>query len=152
MFETINDIKPEKNDSRMLGALAYAGAIIIGVFAPLLIYLLAKDDKFARFHGLQMLLTEIILLTVCMVVFMVGWIAWMLMFFMFPIGASTMPGDGAVFGLLFFVIFIIFFLIMIIFMLAGFLWLLLKIYLAYLAYQGKAFRLPFVTKFVLKNI
>jgi len=145
MFETINDIKPEKNDSRMLGALAYAGAILIGVFAPLLIYLLAKDDKFARFHGLQMLLTEIILLTVCMVVFMVGWIAWMLMFFMFPIGASTMPGDGAAFG-------IIFFLIMIIFMLAGFLWLLLKIYLAYLAYQGKAFRLPFVTKFVLKNI
>ena len=113
MFEVI-DIEPQENDSRMLGALAYAGAIFIGFLAPLLIYLLAREDRFAKFHALQSLILSVVLFVVIMIVAV------------FTLGL----------GLLLLVP----------------LYLVLYLYLAYLAYQGQAFSVPYVTDFVLKNI
>ncbi|ODS36605.1 MAG: hypothetical protein A7316_02375 [Candidatus Altiarchaeales archaeon WOR_SM1_86-2] len=127
MFEEIKDIKPEKDDSRMLGAIAYAGSILISLLAPLLIYLIAREDKFARFHALQ----SLILGAALIVVFIVLWV------FITIIAVVTF-GLGAVLYLL-----------LILLALAA---LVLYLYCAYLAYEGKAFQLPYITDFVLKNI
>jgi uncharacterized membrane protein len=127
MFETIENIKPEKNDSKILGAIAYAGSIFLSFLAPLLIYLLAKEDKFARFHALQSLIIGV----VTAVLFIVLWVlAMVITVVTFGIGA----------------------LLFIFFIPAGLIFLLLYLYWAYLAYQGKAFTVPYVTEFVLKNI
>jgi len=146
MFEVIEDIKPEKNDSKVLGALAYIGTVFLGVamsyfaiIVPLLIYLFARDDKFARFHALQCLIVTFILIVISMIVFTLFWLLWMLGIILSAAGDSP-------------VIFAMFPLFFLIFALPGIILLLLYIYWAYLAYQGKAFRLPFVTKFVLKNL
>ena len=126
MFETI-DIKPEKNDSKMLGAIAYAGSILVSFLAPLVIYLIAKDDKFARFHALQSLIIGVAILVLSIVLWV---ILIMITFITLGIG-----------GILF-----------ILFLPAGLIVLALYLYWAYLAYEGKAFRVPYITDFVLKNI
>lgn len=127
MFETIESIKPEKNDSKILGAIAYAGSIFISFLAPLLIYLLAKEDKFARFHALQSLIIGILMA----VLFIALWVFFMII-------AVVTFGYGALLFIFFIPVCLIF--------------LLLYLYLAYLAYQGQAFTVPYVTEFVLKNI
>ena len=127
MFETIENIKPEKNDSKILGAIAYAGSIFISFLAPLLIYLLAKEDKFARFHALQSLIIGV----VTAVLFIALWV------FAMVVTVVTF-GIGA--------------LLFIFFIPVGLIFVLLYLYWAYLAYQGKAFTVPYVTDFVLKNI
>ena len=57
MFESAK-IKPAEKDSKVLGAVVYLCSIFgfMGFLIPVLIFVIAKDDKFARFHALQSLL------------------------------------------------------------------------------------------------
>lgn len=51
-------IKPARKDSKVLGAVVYLCSIFsfLGILVPVLVFLIAKEDKFARFHALQALL------------------------------------------------------------------------------------------------
>lgn len=49
----MEDIKPKKKDSNLIAALAYIGTFGLGIFAPVLIYILIKDDRYVRFHALH---------------------------------------------------------------------------------------------------
>jgi len=52
MFEGFG-IKPEKKNSTILAGIAYFGSLILPLLAPLIIYLISKNDRYARFHAVQ---------------------------------------------------------------------------------------------------
>ncbi|ODS41007.1 MAG: hypothetical protein A7315_15385 [Candidatus Altiarchaeales archaeon WOR_SM1_79] len=52
MFETLN-IEPGKKNSILLAAIAYFGNFILPVLAPIIVYLISKEDKYAKFHAIQ---------------------------------------------------------------------------------------------------
>jgi len=54
MFEKL-DIKPEKENTILLTGIAYFGNFILPILAPIIIYLISKEDKYARFHAVQSL-------------------------------------------------------------------------------------------------
>jgi uncharacterized membrane protein len=52
MFERLG-IKPEKKNSTILAGTAYFGNLILPLLAPLIIYFISKNDRYARFHAVQ---------------------------------------------------------------------------------------------------
>lgn len=121
-------IKPEAKDSAILAALPY----VLGWLVALLIYLIAKEDRYARYHALQSLLFGLALTLVLTVVGTVGFILYLPVFFL-------------TFGLANFVLMPVMMLVMLCLFLSGF-------YFAYLAYQGRAFMLPYVGKMTLEHV
>lgn len=121
-------ITPEAKDSTMLAALSYA----LGWFVAILVYLIAKEDKYARYHALQSLLLGLALSAVYTIAAVVGFIIYI------PIFILT-------FGLANFVLIPLIMLAMLCMFLLGF-------YLAYLAYKGRAFMLPYIGKMALEHI
>ncbi len=122
-------ISYSSGDSRLLSALCYAGFLlgIVGVLVSFLVYVTQKGDRYARFHALQSMgLTAFYL--VASIVLM---IPAMLLFFL-------------TFGMAMFVI-------MPIFLLLGLAMLGASLYFAYLAYNGRAFKLPILCNFALKH-
>lgn len=52
MFERLG-IKPEKKNSTLLAGTAYFGNFILPFIAPLIVYFISKNDRYARFHAAQ---------------------------------------------------------------------------------------------------
>jgi len=121
-------IEPKKKDSTVLAAIAYVLNIIVAV----LIYLIAKEDKYARFHALQAILFSLVISAVAMVLAILGFIVYVPVFIV-TFGLSNLVLIPAVF-------------LVILALLA------VNLYLAYMAYQGRAFMLPFVGKIAKDHI
>jgi uncharacterized membrane protein len=117
-------------DANVAAALGY----IIGILG-LINFLIEKESKFVKFHGIQSVLYSVSI----GVVFTVVWIV----LFVFSLILSTVSDVlgmimGLITGLLFFAFFIA--------MLGG------LIYAAYKAYQGQMFKLPIVGNFAEKIV
>ena len=54
MFEKL-EIKPEKENSILLATIAYFENFILPILAPIIVYLISKENKYAKFHALQSL-------------------------------------------------------------------------------------------------
>ncbi len=136
LFENIPKIKAKKKDSKALGALAYLpfGQLII----PILIYILTKNDKYVRFHALNAIGFQLLMMVVGVIVFIVYFIS----IFASVILAAVTGG----LGILILPIIWIFIMGVIFGSFA------LSIYFMYLAYKGKAFNIPIVTIRVLDHI
>jgi len=84
------------NDSKLFGALAYFLSIITGI----VVYLMKKDDSYARFHAMQSILAGIAIIVVAIVLFIVeiilaiipivGWILSLLLGFVFYLGVFVL--------------------------------------------------------------
>ncbi len=84
------------NDSKLFGALAYFFSILTGI----LVYLMKKDDSYARFHAMQSILTGIAIIILAIVLFIVqiilaiipvlGWILSLLLGFVFYVGVFVL--------------------------------------------------------------
>ena len=77
-------IAPKSKDSTILAALPY----VLGTLVAVLVFLLAKDDKFARYHALQAILFQFALVPVwlcVMVIYMASFITFIGPFFLFPL-------------------------------------------------------------------
>lgn len=140
IFKEIPDIKAERKDSVILGALAYLpfGALLL----PMAIYLLSKDDRFSRLHALN-----------AIGIYAVVWLVGATIFA--PISVLhinamllTVPTNGLSIS----VWAPVFLLIWLVLMIAAFCFLALMAYCMYLAYQGKAFSIPLVTSRILKYV
>ena len=121
-------LQPKQKDSAILAALPY----ILGWIVGLLIYLIAKEDKYARYHALQAILFGICLSLATAVIILLGFVIYI------PVFVVT-------FGLSNCIVIPLFFLLV-------FCLLAVNLYFAYLAYKGKAFMLPFIGKIALDHI
>lgn len=132
-FLTINPgIKPQKKDSNVLGAIAYLpfGSLLI----PLIIYLVAKEDKYVRYHALNALGFDIALMVLGIVFGVIGFVL------IFGIIFLAMATSGLGF-ILFPVVWLLVFTM-------GGVKLALSLYFMYLSYNGNAFEIPVVTKYI----
>jgi len=137
-------IKAPKPDSTVIGAIAY----IIG-FYSILIFLLAKDDKFARFHALQALLLDLVFFLASSIVGSVVAIAFFAaMVFGFVATFATVVGI-VTFPLIFIALFVISF---VVFVPLSLLPLLFRLYLAYEAFNGRSPMVPKIGKMALEHI
>lgn len=130
LLEIDETIKPKKKDSTLLGALAYLP--VGGFIVPLIIYIVSKEDKFARYNALNALGFDLLLMVLSFVfggVFIV--VVWGMMFL-----ALLTSGIA--------LILIPFMYLLLIGL--GLLVLALSIYFMYLAYNGKAVIIPLVSK------
>ncbi len=81
------------NDSKLFGALAYFLSIITGI----VVFVMKKDDSYAKFHAMQSILVGIVVIVLSIVVFIVqiilaiipilGWILSILIGLVFYLGA-----------------------------------------------------------------
>ena len=115
-------IAPKSKDSTILGALPY----VLGTLVAVLVFLLAKDDKFARFHALQALLFQFALIPV--------WLCVMVIYF---ISFFTFIGPFLMFPFIF---------------LGAICVMLFNFYMAYKAFQGESLMLPGLGNVVLDHI
>jgi len=115
-------LKPGKKDSTMLAALPYVFGMVVG----LLIYLLAKDDKFARYHALQAIMFDIAVIPIFMVEIV-----------LYVVLMITIIGAFIMWGVIF---------------LTAMALLVFRLYMAYSAYQGKAIMLPYLGKMALEKV
>jgi len=121
-------IKPEGKDSTLLAAIPYILGLVVGI----LIYLIAKEDKYARYHALQSVVFGLAFSVVFGAIAIVGFVIYI------PIFLAT-------FGLANFVVIPLF-------LLFGLGTFVLNLYFAYSAYQGKAFMLPYLGKFTKEHL
>jgi len=115
-------LKPGKKDSTILAALPY----IFGMVVALLIYLLSKDDKFAKYHALQSLMFDICVIPV--------FIAEFILYFVLFI---TIIGAFAMWGVI---------------ILTSLTLLVFRLYMAYNAYQGKSLMIPRIGEIALEKV
>jgi len=115
-------IKPGKKDSVILAALPY----ILGWVVALIVYLVAKEDRYARYHALQSIMFDVCM----MAVFMVEFVVYVLLFI-------TIIGAFLMWGVIFLTVIAAFF---------------VRLYMAYRAYKGGAFMLPGIGKMALEHI
>ena len=134
LFQKVPEIKAEKKDSTLLGAIAYLpmGRLIV----PLLIVLLAKEDRFAKFHGLNSLGIDLAMILIGFVLSPILLMCWLFMMLLVPLttGIATLiwiPIFFILIGLLAFGQLALF---------------VLYLYFMYLAHNGDAFRIPFITE------
>ncbi|MBI5158810.1 hypothetical protein HY992_01680 [Candidatus Micrarchaeota archaeon] len=113
--------KPAQKDSLALAALSY-----IFPLAALLVFILSKEDKYARFHALQALILDIAF-----------YVAWMALIIITMISIVTIVCYFILVPLLF----VFFF---------GFL--AYKFYCAWRAFKGTEFEIPRVTKIALEHM
>ena len=118
------DIKPKQKDSNMLAAISYVLHLIVAV----LVYLIAKEDRYARYHALQAILLSIAISAVALIC-----VVLYIPVFIFTLGFANLV------------------LIPLIFLLV-FCMLAFNIYLAYMAYNGRAFMLPFIGKIAAEHV
>jgi len=129
LFEEVKGIKAGKDeDSKLYAAACYAGYVLglLGFLVSGFVYVTKKNDKYARFHAMQSAVFSLVMFAVAFVVMIPLMILAMIPF----VGIISM------FGM----------------MVVALVFLGLDLYLAYMAYQGKAFGLPLVADFVLKQI
>jgi uncharacterized membrane protein len=123
----LSDIKPEKKDSNLLAALAYIGNFGLGIVAPLLIYILVKDDRYVRFHALHSIFFLLLLMCLNIIIFPIFFLA------MFLTRTSV----------IFFILFPTLFAINV----------LPLLYFAYSAYRARRFSSPhFITRLALEHL
>lgn len=103
------------SDSKLFGALAYLLSIITGI----IVYLMKKDDPYARFHAMQSILTGVVLI--------VGGIVLAIVFIVLAI----IPVVGLIIGSLLSLVYDLVVLV---------LWL----FLMWKAYSGEKFKLPII--------
>ena len=115
-------LKPGKKDSTILAALPYIFGMVVG----LLIYLLAKDDKFARYHALQSILFDI-----CAIPIFMAEIIIYVVLMITIIGAIVMWG---------------------VIILTSLTLLVFRLYMAYNAYQGKSLMIPRIGEIALEKV
>jgi len=115
-------IKPPKKDSTILAALPYILSVMVGV----IIYLIAKDDKFSRFHALQSIMFDIALMPI-----------FFLEFIIYVILMITIIGAFVMWFVILFTA------------LAAFLF---RLYMAYSAFQGESPMIPVIGKMALERI
>jgi uncharacterized Tic20 family protein len=139
LFEKMPGITAQKKDSKTIGALAYLP--VAGLIVPAIIYIVSKEDKYVKFHALNALGFQLGL-TVLATVFGI-------LMFVFQI-ASMLLGL-VTFGASAFITSIIFFLIWIFAILFIGVFFFISLYFMYLAYEGKAFQIPYITEFVMKH-
>ena len=128
---------PTKSDSRLLAAVSYLSGIFgLPILVPLIIYLISKEDRYARFHALQALLFQLVLLVLGIGIIVLLWLVSILLFFIAPIASSL----------------VMCLMIPIIILLVVVGYLLLPLYFAYQAYQGVPFMLPGIGGIALQNV
>ncbi|MDD5337572.1 MAG: DUF4870 domain-containing protein [Candidatus ainarchaeum sp.] len=115
-----------ENDSNLMAALSYI-INLIGLPVSIVLYLVKKEDSFVRFHALQATALWVAL-------FLIGIIAMVLLV---VISVVTM-GFGGILGICVLPL--------------GLIFLLLDLYLAYLAYQGQKYKIPVIGDFVEKYV
>lgn len=115
-------IKPPKKDSNIIAALPY----IFGILVALLVYLLAKDDKFARYHALQSLLLDIVIIPVFFIEYILAFVL-----------LITVIGYLVMWFVILGTIICVF---------------LFRLYMAYNAFQGRSLMIPYLGKAVLNYI
>ncbi|MBU0586036.1 DUF4870 domain-containing protein [Candidatus Micrarchaeota archaeon] len=128
---------PMEKDSRIIAAFSY----LFGLLICVLIYLIKKEDRFVRFHAVQAIILDVVVMIAGTLLFVIAWA------FMFA-GMISIPlivgsADNAASGL----------------MLApfGLIWVglmvgmgaivILRLYCAYRAFSGDFFRLPIIGAF-----
>jgi uncharacterized membrane protein len=116
-------LSPSKNDSKILAAISY----LFGTIVSLIIYLLAKEDKWLRFHALQALVFDIAFVAVYMVIVVLAF-------------ATTFATMGV--GL---ICVLPLFLVIPAYMLA-------KLWWAYRSFKGEHFETPYISDIVKKNL
>lgn len=121
------DIKPEEGSSRLLAALPY----LLGWLIGLIIFLVARD-RYAKFHALQAVLFGLCLSLALGIAVIIGF------FIYIPIFLVTLGTSNCIVMPLF----ILFVLSMIA----------INLYLAYLAYSGRAFMIPFIGRIALDHV
>ncbi len=112
------------SDGKVFGAIAY----VFGILIALLIYLLKKDDKFARFHALQAIFVD---LAIMLVSIPLG----ILLFAGFFVSGFASGGAGFFAG---------FWIIWLAFMAFAGLVFILRLLFAYKAFSGSRFKLPII--------
>jgi len=115
-------IQPKNKDSTILGALPY----VLGTLVAVLVFLLAKDDKFARYHALQALLFQFALIPI-----------WLVVMFVYVISMITFIGPFILFPFI---------------MLGALCVMAFNVYLAYKAFQGESLMLPKLGELVVERI
>lgn len=112
------------SDGKAFGAIAY----IFGILIALLIYLLKKDDKFTRFHALQAIFVDLVIMLVSIPL-------GILLFAGFFVFGFASGGAGFFAG---------FWIIWLAFMAFAGLLFILRLFFAYKAFSGSRFRLPII--------
>jgi uncharacterized membrane protein len=105
-------------DERLKGGIAY----ILGLITGIVVLLIAGDNKFLKFHGMQSIVASIVIGVIWFILeFILAtiWLTWFIMPF---------------FELLFLLVWLYF------------------LYGAYLVYTGRPFRIPYVADFVDQNL
>jgi uncharacterized membrane protein len=117
-------------DANLAAALGYP----IGILG-LINFLIEKENKFVKFHGIQSVLYSVAI----SVVFTVVWLVLMILAFALAAVSDVL---GALMGVIMTLLFLVFFLAII----GG------LFYAAYKAYQGQMFKLPIVGSFAEKIV
>jgi uncharacterized Tic20 family protein len=123
-------------DERKMAMLAHVLQLFGGFIAPLIIFLIKKDSKFVRFHALQPLIWQCVLMVLSMVL-MMGFM--MSMFLAVPFDSQQKPGGPPPVG--FFIFFGGFWFLM---MLQWGLNLFLAIFFGIKSYEGAWSRYPLI--------
>lgn len=139
LFENMPDIKAKTKDSKLLGALAYLP--IATLLVPIIVYVASKEDKYAKFHALNALGFQL-------GVGVLGFIFIMLALMFQVFTAFLVMISAGIAALITTPMFFLAWFFAVAFMGVFFL---LSLYLMYMAYEGKAFRLPVVTDIVMKH-
>ncbi len=129
----------DEEQGRTVAALCYIPLFLINIIAIIYALLVKKDDRYARFHAIQGLAILLVMMVVNIIIQIPVMLIW-------SIHMSDFFSQPTEFFSNFFVIWQRMFLLMIPMTIVYVVYLLVSIYFAYMALQGKRFRIPLITR------